>query len=69
MEAVMRLDPNINEECWRLDLVELNPLLSRDEALSLLTQWIAPPLVEESISDALLRADTIVRDSSLHRRD
>ena len=67
--AIMRLDPNTNNECLHPDLVELNPFLSRAEALSLFTQWIARPLVEESISDALSRAYTIVRASSLHRRD
>lgn len=69
MEAAMRLDPNTNNECLHLDLIELNPFLSRAEALSLLTQWIARPLVEESISDALSRAYTIVRDSSPYRRN
>jgi DNA-directed RNA polymerase specialized sigma subunit len=45
MDAAMRVDPNTNNECLRQRLVELNPFLGRDEALSLLTQWIAqlPP--------------------------
>jgi hypothetical protein len=62
MEAATRVAPNTNSECFRRDLVESNSFLGRDEALSLLTQWIArlPPLIEESISDALSRAYTIV---------
>jgi hypothetical protein len=46
MEAATRVAPNTNGECFRRDLVESNPFLGRDEALSLLTQWIArlPPL-------------------------
>ena len=45
MEAATYVAPNTNGECFRRDLVELNPFLGRDEALSLLTQWIArlPP--------------------------
>ena len=45
IEAAMRVNPNTNNECLRRDLIELNPFLGRDEALSLLTQWIArlPP--------------------------
>ena len=41
IEAATRVDPNTNNQCWRRDLVELNPFLGREEALSLLTQGIA----------------------------
>jgi DNA-directed RNA polymerase specialized sigma subunit len=45
MDAAMLSHPNTNEECLFERLVELDPPLGRDEALSLLTQWIAqlPP--------------------------
>ncbi len=41
MDAAMPVDLNTNDECLFQRLVELNPPLGRDEALSLLTQWIA----------------------------
>ena len=71
LDAAMPFDPNTNDECLFQRLVELNPPLGRDVALSLLTQWIAqlPPLDRRKFSDALLRAYTIARDSSLHWRD
>jgi hypothetical protein len=45
LDAAMPFDQNTNDECSFQRLVELNPPLARDEALSLLTQWIAqlPP--------------------------
>ena len=45
LDAAMPFDPNTNDECLFQRLVELNPPLGRDVALSLFTQWIAqlPP--------------------------
>jgi hypothetical protein len=64
-DAATVVDPNTNDA-----RPFSNPVLGREEALSLLSQKIAPsPWVEESFSDALSRAHTIVRDSNLHRRD
>ena len=40
-DAAMLFYPNANEEYLFQRLVELDPPLGRDEALSLLTQWIA----------------------------
>ena len=39
LDAATPVDPNTNDECLFQRLVELNPPLARDEALSLLTQW------------------------------
>jgi hypothetical protein len=70
-DAATAVDPNTNDAGPFQHLVDSNPALGREEACVALSQRIAqlPLWAEESFSDALSRAYTIVRDSSLHRCD